>query len=121
MRGQTMKPESRAYLLHLWKLPLLLLLATTSLAFGQSCPSASGGTVNVTHSSNVQNLVHTCPNGTTFIFANGVYRNVTVFPTNETAHPVDDDQFIAATTGGATLYGAVTPSFVYSSGYYTAR
>lgn len=88
---------------------LFLTLATAHLGYAQTCTPGTGATVTVHPGDNVQSIVNSNVCGSTFIFAPGVYSNVTIFPVNETTNPIDGDtfrgQYPRTTTNAATLYG----------------
>jgi hypothetical protein len=89
----------------------------------QTCAPGSGPTTTVHPGDNVQSIVNTNPCGSTFIFAPGVYPNVTVFPLDEINHPIDGDSFLAqnarTSTQPSILYGAtVVTNFTLQGAYW---
>ena len=73
-------------------------------------------------SDNVQSIVNSNVCGSTFVFAPGVYSNLTIFPINETTNPIDGDtfkgQYSRTTTNAATLYGGTVVSNFTQQGSY---
>jgi len=70
----------------------LFTLATAHLGYAQTCtPGQAGVTVDgFIPATNVQSIVNSNVCGSTFVFAPGVlFRNLTIFPINETTNPID--------------------------------
>ena len=89
----------------------------------QTCAPGSGPTTTLHPGDNVQSIVNSNPCGSTFIFAPGVYANVTIFPLDETNHPIDGDTFAAqnvrTSTQPSILYGAtVVSNFTHQGAYW---
>lgn len=103
----------------------LFTLATLT-AHAQTCTPGSGVTVTVHPGDDVQTIVNGSICGSTFIFAPGTYNNLTIFPINETTHPIDGDtfkgQFARTSTTPSILYGAtVVSNFTLQSSYYVGH
>lgn len=104
---------------------LLLVLLTVCLAglgYAQTCTPGTGSTVTLHPGDDVQSIVNSTVCGSTFIFAPGVYSNVTIFPIDETTNPIDGDTFKGmdsrTSTKAATLYGATVVSNFTKQGTY---
>ncbi|MBV9343255.1 MAG: right-handed parallel beta-helix repeat-containing protein, partial [Acidobacteria bacterium] len=92
----------------------------------QSCAPGSGSTVTLHPGDDVQSLVNSNPCGSTFIFAPGVYPNVTVFPIDEVNHPIDGDSFLGqfsrTSSSPSILYGATAVNnFTQQGGYWVGH
>ena len=100
----------------------LLTLATARPGYAQTCTPGTGVTVTVHPGDNVQSIVNSNVCGSTFVFAPGVYSNLTIFPINETTNPIDGDtfkgQYSRTTTNAATLYGGTVVSNFTQQGSY---
>ena len=90
---------------------LLFTLASASLGYAQSCTPGSGTTVTFHPGDDIQSVVNSTVCGSTFIFAPGIFQNVTIFPIDETTNPIDGDTFKGqdprTSTKASTLYGGV--------------
>src|SRR3977135_2917723 len=98
-----------------------ILVSTSGQA--QRFPPGTGPTTTLHPGDNVQSIVNSNPCGSTFIFAPGVYPNVTIFPVDETNHPLDGDSFLAqnarTSTQPSILYGAkVVSNFTRQGAYW---
>jgi len=104
----------------------LFTLITANLGFAQTCTPGTGITVTVHPGDNVQSIVNSTVCGSTFVFAPGVYSNLTIFPINETTNPVDGDvfkgQYSRTTANAATLYGGtVVANFTQQGAYWVGN
>jgi hypothetical protein len=104
----------------------LLTLATARPGYAQTCTPGTGVTVTVHPGDNVQSIVNGNVCGSTFVFAPGVYSNLTVFPVNETTNPIDGDtfkgQYSRTTANAATLYGGtVVANFTQQGAYWVGN
>jgi hypothetical protein len=82
--------------------------------------------VTVHPTDNVQSIVNNTICGSTFIFAPGVYSNVTIFPIDETNSPIDGDtfkgQFSRTSATPSILYGAtVVNNFTLQGSYWVGH
>jgi hypothetical protein len=100
----------------------ILVVMVSASGQAQTCAPGSGPTTTLHPGDNVQSIVNSNPCGSTFIFAPGVYPNVTVFPIDETGHPIDGDtflgQFARTSAQPSILYGATVVSNFTQQGAY---
>jgi parallel beta helix pectate lyase-like protein len=100
----------------------ILVILVSASGQAQTCAPGSGPTTTLHPGDNVQSIVNANPCGSTFIFAPGVYANVTIFPLDETNHPIDGDSFVAqnvrTSTQPSILYGATVVSNFTQQGAY---
>jgi hypothetical protein len=104
----------------------LFTLASAGVGYAQTCTPGTGTRVTVHPGDNVQSIVNTNPCGSTFIFAPGTYSNVTIFPVDETNHPIDGDSFVGQNSRTSAmpsiLYGGTTiKSFTRSGPYWVGN
>ena len=97
-------------------------LVTPHLGHAQTCTPGSGVTITVHPTDNVQSIVNSNVCGSTFIFAPGVYSNLTIFPVNEATNPIDGDifkgQYARTGVNPSILYGATVVSNFTNQGSY---
>lgn len=104
----------------------LFAMVTANFGYAQTCTPGTGVTVTVHPTDNVQSIVNSTVCGSTFVFAPGVYSNLTIFPINETTNPIDGDTFKGqnsrTSASPSILYGAtVVSNFALQGSYWVGN
>src|SRR5579871_3072774 len=91
-------------------------------ANAQTCAPGTGVKITVHPTDDVQSIVNSSPCGSTFIFAPGTYANLTIYPINEAANPIDGDtfkgQYTRTSSTPSILSGATTVNNFTQQGSY---